>query len=46
MYYWMRDKLGDHWLSRVLAIAVYTVLVFLIILYATFPGDTFTYLDI
>jgi hypothetical protein len=45
MYYWMREKLGDHWLTRLLAIAVYSALVFLIILYSTFPGDTFRYLD-
>ena len=46
MYYWLLEKLGDHWLTRALAFGAYTTLVFLIILFSIFPGDTFTYLDI
>ncbi|WP_167854916.1 hypothetical protein [Mangrovimicrobium sediminis] len=46
MYYWLRDKLGGGWLPRLLAIAVYTLMMLLILIYSVFPSDSFRYLEI
>lgn len=46
MYYFLKEKLGDNWATRLIAIVLYTLIVHLIILYSSLPTDTFRYLNI